>query len=140
MSHSQLTHSHTHTLAPCLFDSFFFPLLLPSRSFFFIFLRRPESWLPQHGWQCMYACVCACMTRYHRCNGATTQLRHSSKDSLHSFRVNKRHNCLRDSPYSERGFQCSSHPQQALDTSPPSCHCDASLPCVSLAVTPQGVW
>lgn len=52
MSHSQLAHSHTHTLTPCLLDSLAFFL----SSFTLFFLRRPQSRLPQGGWQCV--CVC----------------------------------------------------------------------------------
>lgn len=93
MSHSQLTHSHTHTLTPCLTDS-----LSLSLSFFF---PLETGVVVASGW--LAVCV--------RCGATHAVALLLCRDTAQrtpftaSGWKKERRRCLRDLPCSERGFQ-----------------------------------
>lgn len=134
MSHSQLTCSHTHTLTPCLLDSFAFFSLAS----FTLFFSQETTVVVASGWQAVHVCVCVWHGVRHLM-GLLPCRDTAQRTPFTASGWGKRHNCLRDLPYIDRGFQCESHPLHASLSSPTFCHCDAYLLCVSSAVTPEGV-
>lgn len=113
MSHSQLRRTHTHAFIPCLLGSFVsqLPLSLSSSVFLSRRVVVASGWLAVHVWNVVNHAV-----------GATTLQRHSSKDSLHSFRVKNDVNAF-VTHHSER----ENHPLHASHASAPFCQCDACL-------------